>query len=174
MITLPYCLLWYISWVPSVKTVDSCAKLQSNVSKKTSADNTSVAWCYATWWNAESFLNISWGGDGVARCIFINCILDVTLLRRKFSNPLSTKREEGSEEKASRFFHWFSRCYWVCPPCCLIIPVSSGTALLRLHKERNSSSSAMFTAVMSTLLSHHWTDLGFFIHIYLCSAQNLI
>lgn len=136
LVTLPYCLPWYISWVPSLKTVDSCAKLQSNVSKKTSADNTSVAWCYATWWNAESFLNISWGGNGMARRIFSNYILDMTLLRGQSSNPPSTKSKEGSEEKSSRFFHWFSRCYWVCPACSLISPVPSGIALLRLQKER--------------------------------------
>ena len=92
LIALPCCLLWYISWVPSLKTVDSCAKLQSNVSKKTSADNTSVAWCYATWWNAESFLNILWRGNGVTRCIFSNYIWDATLLRGNCSNPPSTKK----------------------------------------------------------------------------------
>lgn len=94
LITPPHCLLWYISQVPSLNTVDSCAKLQSNVSKKTSADNTSVAWCYVTWWNAESFLNILWRGNGVTRCILSNNIRDVTLLRWQSSNPPSTKKGE--------------------------------------------------------------------------------
>lgn len=38
----------------------------------------------------------------MARCIFSNYVWDVTLLRGQSSNPPSTKKEEGSEEKASR------------------------------------------------------------------------
>lgn len=142
LIILPQCLLWYVSKVPPQKSVDSRTELQSNVSKKTSADKTSVAWCYATQWNAESFLNISWSGNGLATCIFSNYIWDVILLRGQSSNPPSNKEEEGSEEKASGSFHWFGRCYWVCPVCCLIIPVSSGIALPRLQKERAPAQSS--------------------------------
>lgn len=141
---------------------------------KTSPDRTSVAWCYVTWWNAESFLNISWSGNCLANCIFSNHIWDVILLRGQSSNPpSSSKEEEGSKEKASGSFHWCGRCCWVCPVCCLISPVSSGAVLQRLQKEGNSYSSVIFPVVFfhADNNTHHWIDLGFLFQIFFHCIQ---